>query len=308
MSLKNKRAIDGVLLLDKVAGLSSNHALQQVKRLYQAQKAGHGGTLDPMATGMLPVFFGQATKFAQFSLGATKTYCAEVTLGTTTTTGDAEGDILETQEAFRVTKAQLMMALSNYQGEIIQLPPMYAAIKVAGKPLYTYARRQETVARQPRPVTIYALELLSFDGKQFQIQVCCSKGTYIRTLAEDIGKDLGVGAHLTALRRETVSPFHDYTQAISYEQLHALAADGFEQLDDRLLPIDRLLQSLPPVVLNAHQTQALLYGQALHLPEHAGQSLRVYGPEKQFLAHVVVDQAGVVVKRRCMTLPITGHC
>lgn len=190
-----KRPLDGVLLFDKPLGLSSNIALQKVRRLFQAEKAGHTGTLDPLATGLLPVCFGEATKFTNLLLEADKTYCALIKLGQTTTTGDAEGEIIS-RCAVKLDKAQVWTVLRNFIGEIQQMPPMHSAIKYKGKPLYEYIRKGETVIRASRSVTIHELVLERFAGDEMEITVRCSKGTYVRTLAEDIGLTLGCGAHL----------------------------------------------------------------------------------------------------------------
>lgn len=222
-----KRRIDGVLLLDKPAGASSNAALQRTKWLFNAAKAGHTGTLDPMATGLLLLCFGRATKFAGMLLDADKTYRAAVRLGVTTDTADAEGGVLETRPV-EVSQARVREALVQFTGEIEQVPPMYSALKRDGKPLYEYARQGIELERPPRRVTIHELRLLSFGGDQFEIEVACSKGTYIRTLAADIGEALGCGAHLSALRRTRIGDF-DVTDACSLDQLAQMdesARDG----------------------------------------------------------------------------------
>ena len=203
-----RRQVDGVLLLDKPRGLSSNHALQKAKRLFNAAKAGHTGTLDPMATGLLPLTFGEATKFSQMLLDADKSYEATVTLGVVTDTGDAEGQVLERQSV-TADAQDIAAALNAFRGEIEQIPPMYSALKRDGRPLYEYARAGIELERAPRRVVIHALEMLDggLDGSSFGFRVRCSKGTYVRTLAMDIGRALGCGAHLSALRRTAIGPF-----------------------------------------------------------------------------------------------------
>ena len=253
-----RRPLDGVLLFDKPLQLSSNIALQKVRRLFQAEKAGHTGTLDPLATGLLPVCFGEATKFSNFLLDADKTYRALIRLGQTTTTGDAEGDITRTC-AVKLEPAQVSAVLRNFMGEIEQVPPMHSAIKHQGKPLYEYIRKGETVARASRSVTIYELVLGGFRGDELDITVRCSKGTYIRTLAEDIGQSLGCGAHLRGLRRTAIGRFH-LDDAHTLAELEAMT---LPQRDACLLPPDSLVQELPALELDAAQVARIAQGQRL---------------------------------------------
>jgi tRNA pseudouridine55 synthase len=201
-----KRPLNGVLMLDKAPGASSNAALQQAKRLYQAAKAGHAGTLDPLATGLLPILFGEATKFSSDLLQADKSYAAEIQLGVSTTTADAEGEMIA-ERVVRVTADELAAALLHFHGSILQTPPLYSALKHAGKPLYAYARAGIQIERAPRRVTLHALELQWFEGTRLALSVSCSKGTYIRSIAHDLGEILGCGAHLAALRRTAVGGF-----------------------------------------------------------------------------------------------------
>jgi tRNA pseudouridine55 synthase len=252
--------LDGVLLFDKPLGLSSNTALQKVRRLFQAEKAGHTGTLDPLATGLLPICFGEATKFSTALLDADKTYRARIRLGQTTTTGDAEGDIL-TRSPVEVDEARLKQVLPKFIGEISQLPPMHSAIKHQGKPLYDYIRKGETVERKIRHVTIYELVQEHFAGEELEISVRCSKGTYIRTLAEDIGQALGCGAHLLALRRRAIGRF-SLEDAYTWERLETMDQPGREAC---LLPVDCMLQDLPLLELDAVQATRILQGQRLVL-------------------------------------------
>ncbi|MCU0956652.1 MAG: tRNA pseudouridine(55) synthase TruB [Hydrogenophaga sp.] len=254
-----RRPVHGVLLLDKPLGLSSNQALQKAKWLLRAEKAGHTGTLDPLATGVLPICLGAATKFSQLHLEADKTYETVVRLGSTTTTGDAEGDVTNICPV-RCSAGQVVEVLDRFTGPITQIPPMHSALKKHGKALYEYARDGETVEREPRSVTIHELELLEMrlDGATpfLSLRVSCSKGTYIRTLGEDIGLALGCGGHLSRLRRTTTGPFTD-TQCVTIEQLEAM--DEPARLD-RLLPVQSLLQGHEAIVLDAGESTRFLSG------------------------------------------------
>jgi tRNA pseudouridine55 synthase len=252
--------VDGVLLLDKSAGHSSNDVLIQAKRLLNAKKAGHTGTLDPFATGLLPLCFGEATKFAQDLLESDKTYEAVVRLGIRTTTGDTEGEVLETC-AVSVSMEQIDAVLPRFRGPIQQVPPMYSALKRDGKPLYEYARAGVTLERDARPVTIHALEMLAYEAPYLTLRVTCSKGTYIRVLGEDIGAALGCGAHLQALRRTQVGAL-SIAQAVTLDGLGSLAelARG-----SALSPVDALLSSFPAVSLPDALAERFLHGQRLSL-------------------------------------------
>jgi tRNA pseudouridine55 synthase len=252
--------IDGALLLDKALGISSNAALQQAKRLFGAAKAGHAGTLDPLASGLLVVLFGEATKFAGPLLDSDKEYVATLKLGEKTATGDAEGEVLESRPV-AVTEAEVEAALAKFRGPIEQLPPMHSALKRDGVPLYKLARRGETVARARRRVEILELERMSYQPPLLELRIRCSKGTYIRTLAEDLGEALGTGAHLAGLRRTASGPLrlHD---AATLEALAALPADERRR---RLLPLPRLLEGLPRAELDAAAEAQLRNGQGLKL-------------------------------------------
>ena len=265
--------IDGALLVDKPAGLTSNAVLQRAKKLLGARKAGHGGTLDPLATGLLVVLFGEATKFAAPLLASDKAYVATVRLGETTSTGDAEGEVLERKEV-AVTEAQVERALAGFRGEIEQTPPMHSALKRDGVPLYKLARRGETVERAKRRVTVFGLELLRFDAGEAEIRVRCSKGTYVRTLAEDIGAALGTGAHLSALRRLGSGRF-DVADAIGLPELERLQP---AERQERLLSLGELLSDLPRIELDAAQEARLRNGQALTLQATPEGISAVYGP------------------------------
>lgn len=251
-----KRPLDGVLLLDKATGLSSNSALQQARRLYHAEKAGHTGVLDPLATGLLPVCFGQATKFAQYLLDANKAYIATLRLGQSTDTGDAEGSIITTSNT-EISQTDFQVACRQHLGAQQQLPPMYSALKHQGKPLYQYARQGIDIQRQPRSIHIHDIQILRFQFPETQISVQCSKGTYIRTLAEDIAKSAHTLAHLTALRRTATAGF-DIAQT---HTLDALAALSEAERDALLLPCDALVRHLPRINVDNEAARKLRFGQ-----------------------------------------------
>lgn len=227
MAKAERRDIDGIILLDKPVGLSSNAALQKVRRLLRARKGGHTGSLDPLASGLLPLCFGEATKVSGFLLGADKRYRVRIRLGITTATGDGEGEVLEERPWEHIGRADVERVLPRFLGEIQQVPPMYSALKHEGQRLYRLARQGVEVERPPRTVTIHALELLDFEPGLVELDVHCSKGTYIRTLAEDLGKALGTGAHVQALRRTGLGPF-DAERTVTMERLEELAAAGAE--------------------------------------------------------------------------------
>ncbi len=273
-----RRRVDGVLLLDKPLGITSNDALQKAKRLYNAAKAGHTGTLDPLATGLLPLCFGEATKFAGELLSADKTYVATVQLGVTTDTADAEGRVLATRPV-AVTPPQLDAVIQRFIGEIEQLPPMHSALKRDGKPLYEYARQGIEVERTPRRVVIRRLQLLSRDGDRFELEVDCGKGTYVRTLAADIGEALGCGAHLAALRRTRIASLA-IEDAVGLE---ALEAKTLEERDACLLAADALLASLARAELTEAETARVLHGQGVRWTGAAGDRSRLYGPGGRFI-------------------------
>jgi len=282
------------LLLDKPLGFSSNQALQKVKWLYQAAKAGHTGTLDPLATGLLPICLGEATKFAQYVTDADKTYFATIKLGITTTTADAEGEVLSTAPV-NITQSQFELACQKFIGEISQMPPMYSALKHKGKPLYTYAREGVDIARQARLVPIKNIKINELLGDVAQITVTCGKGTYIRTLAEDIGAKLGCGAHLIGLRR-TETAGYLLSQAITIEQLEALSIETREAL---LLPVDSAIESLPIFTLNADAAYFLLQGQAVWMAGKIPNSdLRLYDENNTFLGLGFLQDDGKIAPKR----------
>ena len=277
---RQKRDISGVVLLDKPLGLSSNQAMQRVKHLYQAEKAGHTGSLDPLATGLLPICLGEATKFANFLLDADKSYLATVKLGITTTSADAEGEVIA-QKPVNVTLQQVESVLHQFIGDIEQTPPIYSALKVDGKPLYAYARAGQEVEIKSRYVSIHQIHLEHFEADELVFTVICSKGTYIRTLAQDIGTKLGCGAHLKGLRRLTSGTF-DLKDALPLEVLSELS---LEELDAKLLPIDIKIQHLPKLTLNAEQTDIIQHGQAIKPNQEIifNEFIRLYDMSGEFI-------------------------
>ena len=279
--------IDGALLLDKPLGLSSNAALQKAKKLLGAAKAGHAGTLDPLASGLLLVLFGEATKFAGPMLDADKEYLATLKLGERTTTGDAEGDVIETRA---VKVANLAGVLARFRGEIEQLPPMHSALKHKGTPLYRLARRGQEVERTPRRVFISELELLEQEGEKLLVRVACSKGTYIRTLAEDIGAALGCGAHLSALRRTASGRFR-VDDALTLAALENLAMEARQQ---RLLALPALLEGLPRAELGAAEEARLRQGQALKISGLQAGLCAVVRPDGAVIGLGAADEAGAL--------------
>jgi len=257
------RNIHGIFLLNKPIGLSSNGALQRVKRLFQARKAGHTGSLDKLASGLLPICLGEATKLSGFLLDADKHYHAVCTLGITTTTGDAEGEILETHSCDGIQRSQIEQVLTQFTGEIQQIPPMHSAIKYHGQALYKLARQGQVVERQPRPVTIYSLKLQNFSDNLLSLAVHCSKGTYIRTLAEDIGQALGCGAHISALQRVGVG---HYSDMIDLATLELTAPQGLAALDKLLLPLEDVLVGWPIITLSKETEYYIRQGQPVQIP------------------------------------------
>ncbi len=282
-----------MLLLNKPVGLSSNTALQKAKRLLNAAKAGHTGTLDPFANGLLPLCYGEATKFSHYLLDADKTYHAVMQLGVTTTTGDPEGEILATLPV-NVSIDDIQAVLPRFTGAIEQIPPMHSALKHQGRPLYEYARAGINIDRPPRPVTIHALTLTDCALPQVRFTVSCSSGTYIRTLAQDIGAALGCGAHLTALTRSASGGF-SLDQAYS---LDALDAMRMEERRAALLPGDCLVQHLPAIELDEAQRIALCQGRSVATPFPAADLARVYTANQRFLGLIRIDADGVLVAQR----------
>lgn len=294
------RRISGILLLDKPAGISSNAALQKVKWLYKAAKAGHTGSLDPLATGLLPVCLGEATKASAFLLDADKRYVTSIRLGAKTSTADAEGEIIETAAIPDISLERLGEVLESFLGDIQQLPPMYSAVKHKGERLYKLAREGLEVEREPRTVTIHDLVCLDFDSLTLQLEIHCSKGTYVRTLAEDICEALGTLGHVAELRRTAVGPFTD-VDMVSIEQLEAMAVEGFEELDALLLPVDSGLMHWPEVRLNADASHYLLQGQAVFVPGAPVSGwVRIYDNNDRFLGAGQINSDGLVAPKRMM--------
>lgn len=298
------RDIDGILLLDKPLNLTSNEALQRVKRLFQANKAGHTGSLDPLATGLLPVCLGGATKFSTYLLDADKRYRVRVRLGVTTTTADAEGEVLETRPVEGLDEARVRAVLDCFRGPIDQLPPMYSAVKHQGERLYKLARQGIEVERQTRTVTIHALDLLDLALPELEMDVHCSKGTYVRTLAEDIGAMLGCGGHVIGLRRTGVGPYvQPESRFVTLGELEAIVmADeegAFPLLDALLLPLESALDHWPAVRLTADAAFYLRQGQAVLVPQAPTEGLvRLYDPSRHFLGvGCILDDGKVQPKR-----------
>lgn len=261
-----KRPVDGILLLDKPAGMTSNKALQEVKHLMQAEKAGHTGSLDPLATGLLPICLGEASKFSQYLLDADKVYRARMRLGQKTTTADAEGEIIAEAPVPVLDAAAIEAVLARFRGDISQVPSMYSALKKDGRPLYELARKGLEVERAARPVSIYWLELLAAEAESWDIEVACSKGTYVRNLVEDIGDAIGCGAHVSALRRLDVGPFRQ-EQMVSLDAVRAaVAAGGPAGADSLLLPAWAGLEGLPQVEISETAAYYLLQGQPVRVP------------------------------------------
>ncbi|MBU2885346.1 tRNA pseudouridine(55) synthase TruB [Gilvimarinus agarilyticus] len=306
MARKRKgRAIDGVLLLDKPLGVSSNHALQHAKRLFFAAKAGHTGSLDPLATGVLPICFGESTKFSQFLLDADKNYRATFVLGEKTTTGDAEGEVLESVDASALTKPKVASAMTQFLGEIDQVPPMYSALKKDGQPLYKLARKGVEVEREARQVEILEYDLLAFRPgvrAEVDVEVHCTKGTYIRSMAEDLGEVLGVGGHVSALRRTFTGGF-DETQCISLESLSEERGEGrAETLDHHLLPVDAPIDHLASVELGADGSHFFRMGNPVmdakvYRAGEEGDMVRVFCESGQFLGVATIEEGRVAPKR-----------
>lgn len=300
---KKGRDIHGVFLLDKPQGMSSNDILQKVKRLFQANKAGHTGALDPLATGMLPICLGEATKFSQFLLDSDKRYQVTAKLGERTDTSDAEGQVVETR-AVNVNEAEIMAALAQFRGDILQVPTMFSALKHNGKPLYEYARQGIMVEREARPVTIFELRFIEYNAPYLTLEVHCSKGTYIRTLVDDLGEILGCGAHVTVLRRLAVANY-PIGAMMTYEDLQNLSKNQpLEVLDQHLLPLDTAVESLPKINLTAEQTKAVGFGQRKKF-ENVNQiygQVRLFSESGQFLGVAEITNDNVIRPSRMVNL------
>ncbi|PTQ68099.1 tRNA pseudouridine(55) synthase TruB [Pseudomonas sp. GV071] len=293
-----RRNVSGIILLDKPKGFSSNAALQKVRWLLNAEKAGHTGSLDPLATGVLPLCFGEATKFSQYLLDADKGYETLMQMGVTTTTADAEGEVIERREV-TVGRDDIEAVLPRFRGQISQIPPMYSALKRDGQPLYKLARAGEVVEREARSVTIARLEMLGCEGEQARLSVACSKGTYIRTLVEDIGQALGCGAHVAELRRTQAGPFV-LAQTVTLEELEQVHADGGNEAVDRfLLPSDSGLEHWPLVQFSEHSAFYWLHGQAVRAPDAPKFGMvRVQDHNARFIGIGEVSEDGRIAPRR----------
>ena len=296
---KRGRDIHGVFLLDKPQGMSSNDIMQKVKRIFQANKAGHTGALDPLATGMLPICLGEATKFSQFLLDADKRYLVTAKLGERTDTSDAEGQIVESREV-KVKTPEILTALEQFRGNILQVPTMFSALKHNGKPLYEYARQGITVEREARPITIFELNFIEYNAPYLTLEVHCSKGTYIRTLVDDLGEVLGCGAHVTMLRRTSVADYPT-EKMLDWHALQSLAAQqDLALLDALLLPMDTAVAKLPALTLDENQTQGIGFGQRVKFdnPNRLQGQVRLFSHENRFLGVAVIDENNVIRPQR----------
>lgn len=285
--------MNAIFLFDKPIGLSSNHALQRVKRLFKAKKAGHTGTLDPLASGMLPICFGEATKFSQFVLQCDKTYAVTMQLGVRTDTSDAEGAVIETREVGDFSVNDIDHAFTVFRGDILQIPTMFSAIKYEGLPLYEYARKGITVARTARPITIYNITVLSIEQAFVHFTVHCSSGTYVRTLVDDVGEILGCGAHVTALRRLSVGKYLQ-KEMVTFEQL-----ENTDDLNQFLLPMDTAVDHLPKIILSKEEKLALQHGKVIAAhQDHSLGLIRLYAEKTGFFGVGEIREDRSIVSRR----------
>lgn len=296
---RNKgRSINGIVLLDKPIGISSNRALQKVKHLFEANKAGHTGSLDPLATGVLPLCLGEATKVSQFLLDSDKKYRATIKLGIRTNSADSEGEVIATCDDFSVSEKDVLKALDQFKGEIQQIPPMHSALKVDGIPLYKRAHKGEVIERKPRSVVVYSIEFIALKEDELVLEIACSKGTYIRTIADDLGEVLGCGGHIIALHRMKAGPFTEQA-CFSLEFLaEQKELQGMAALDELLIPMDKAIEDLPAVVLPSITADFVKNGQAVlvsHLPAEG--LVRMY-EESEFLGIGSIDDDGKVAPKR----------
>lgn len=307
MGRRNKkgRDITGIIIIDKPTGRSSNHVLQQVKRLFNANKAGHTGSLDPLATGVLPVCLGEATKVSSYLLDADKQYHVTCQLGKVTDSGDSDGIVISTSVIPKFTEQDLSALLPKFMGELDQVPPMFSALKHQGQPLYKLARQGIEIERKSRRITIYDIKLLAITEDSFTLDVRCSKGTYIRTLVEDISHALGSGGHVTMLRRVAAAGYMEQ-QAITIEQLIASAESGLPSLDEFLLPSEDALADWPSVVLSDYMVDAIRHGQAVKVEQtFERENVRLFDPQQQFIGLAEMTEAGSVQPKRVFVLPDT---
>lgn len=298
---KTWRPLHGIVLLDKAKGISSNHALQQVRRLFQAEKAGHTGSLDPLATGLLPICFGKATRVSGLLLDADKSYTVCARLGQRTDTGDADGAVIEERPVPKLDLAQVEAVVARFVGEVEQVPPMYSALKYQGQRLYELARKGIEVERAPRRVRFHWITVDRFEGAELCLSLRCSKGAYVRTLVEDIGEALGCGAHVTMLRRTGLGPFMDHPRMYTFDELQEIAEQGQEALDRVILPTDSALSGYPAIKLDADSTFHIRHGHPVfvaHAPREGW--FRIYGADDLFLGLGEVLDDGRVAPRRLL--------
>jgi len=292
------REVNGIVLLDKDTGLSSNAALQKVKRLFFAKKAGHTGALDPLASGILPICLGQATKVAGFLLDDDKRYFVRGQFGQITDTGDAEGEIIKIQPFEHLIDEEIRMAVNQFVGDIEQIPPMYSALKKDGQPLYKLARQGIEIDRPPRPVTIHHIDYLGYEQGVVSLEVSCSKGTYIRTLIEDIGNKLGCGAHVIELRRTGFAHI-DITQTIKFSDLEKLATDDYQMLDEKIFATQDMLPNFDNAYLNEQQTIDIKYGRSIVIDTpHPFEIIKLFDHHKQFLGIGEPNEDGGIKPKR----------
>jgi len=295
------RNIDGILLLDKPKGLTSNQALQNVKRMFNARKAGHTGSLDPLATGMLPICLGEATKISGFLLDSDKRYTAVCRLGIRTDSADADGVVISERSLQNVSDLRITEVIKQFTGAQMQTPPMHSALKRNGVPLYKLAHQGISVEREARPVTVYSLELAGFSGNTMEISIHCSKGTYVRTVVDDIGEALGCGAHIVELRRLSVGPFRENSSMYCLDELNSTKEQGVTLLDDLLLPVESGLSDWPVVELRQDGVVSLCQGQTVYMPQvKSAAYVRLHAPDGQFLGVGSVGEMGQIVPKRLM--------
>jgi len=300
MGRRNKkgRNITGIVIIDKPTGRTSNHVLQQVKRLFDAKKAGHTGALDPLATGVLPICLGDATKVSSYLLDADKGYHVTCKLGVVTDSGDSDGEILSTSDIPQFDEQAILDILPKFMGELDQVPPMFSALKYQGQPLYKLARQGIEVERKSRRITIYDMQLLSITDESFTLSVRCSKGTYIRTLVEEISHDLGCGGHVSMLRR-VIAAGYDLQQSLTIEQLLEVAEQGLDALDAILLPTEDALPDWPTVVVDDEMLSALRHGQTIQPEqEFVSANVRLFAADKSFIGLGEMSEDGVVAPKR----------
>ncbi len=299
MSRRNPkgRDVNGIVLLDKDTGLSSNAALQKIKRLFFAKKAGHTGSLDPLASGILPICLGQATKVAQFLLDDDKRYFVRGKLGEISDTGDCEGKIIKTQQFEHLNEAEIIDATMSFKGDILQVPPMYSALKKDGQPLYKLARQGIEIERPARPVSIHNIDFISCEKGVITLDVSCSKGTYIRSLIQDIGDKLGCGAHVVELRRTGFAHI-DITETIKFSELEALATDDYKQLDAHIFPSENMLPAIESVTLNAQQADDIRYGRAIQSDQKGQRKVKLFDQSQVFLGIGELSEDGMIQPKR----------